>query len=63
VREKVIDDDEDLYLHVRVSHRIGYFHVVLNEDGSIVAVTTGDNDSDAWDRMRGELKRRGIDVN
>ena len=63
MRVKVIDADEDTYLQLRISHsQLGYIHVVVHEDGSLVAVATGGNDSDTWDRIRGELKRRGIDV-
>jgi hypothetical protein len=63
LRVKAIRTWKETCVHFRVEHApLGFIHIVIHEDSRIVAVTTGGNDSDAWDRMRGELKRRRIDV-
>ena len=63
MRVKAIRTWKETYVHFRVGYKpLGFIHIVVHEDSRIVAMTTGGNDSDTWGRMRGELKRRRIDV-
>jgi hypothetical protein len=63
LRVKVIHEDEDTYLQLRISYeQLGFIHIVLHEDASLVAMATGGTDSDTWDRVRGELGRRRINL-
>src|SRR4051794_6346460 len=52
LRAKVLEDAEDAFVHMRVGLvEFGFIHVVVHHDGSLVALTTGRTDSDAWERM------------
>lgn len=64
VRVKFIDTlEEDVYLQLRISvAELGFAHLVLDGDGAIVALVTGATDADAFGRLRGEMKRRGIEL-
>jgi hypothetical protein len=63
MRVKALLEGALTYVQVRVEHaQLRHCHLVVNEVGSLVAFVTGGNDADAWDRLRGELRRRGISV-
>jgi hypothetical protein len=63
MRVKLIDTGDDTYMQVRIwSYELGYAHLVLHEDGAIVALVTGATDADTWNRLQGELRRRGVEL-
>jgi hypothetical protein len=64
IRVKFIDTlDEDVYLQLRIwIAELGFAHLMLEGDGAIVALVTGATDADAWDRLRGEMKRRSVEL-
>lgn len=62
LRVKVLDTGDEHLLQLRIElPRVGYAHVVLDQDGAVMALVTGATDSDAWSRLQGELRRREID--
>jgi hypothetical protein len=55
--------EEELFVQLRLKHsERGFMHAVFTDAGTFVTSATGGTDKDAWDRLRGELGRRGIDV-
>jgi hypothetical protein len=64
LRAKVLlTEDEKLYVQLRIwySER-GFMHAVVDEAGTFITSVTGGTDKDTWDRLRGELSRRDIEV-
>jgi hypothetical protein len=64
VRTKVlVDDDGDDLLQLRVEIASeGYLHLVVDCHRQLVAMSTGSTDDDAWQRVKGELQRKGYDL-
>lgn len=63
MRVKLIDTGEDTYMQLRIeAYELGYVHLVLHQDGAIIALVTGATDADAWGRLQGELRRRGVEL-
>jgi len=56
-------DDEESLLRVRLFARdFGHTELVLASCGRIVSLTSGKTDKEAYSRTRGELSRRGIEL-
>lgn len=63
MRVKLMDTGEKTYVQVRIeAYEVGFVHLVLHDDGAIVAMVTGATDADAWGRLQGELRRRSIEL-
>ena len=63
VRAKQVTDDEWALLHLRAYlPEVGWVHIGLDEDSSLAALATGQTDKDAFARFRGELERRGYEL-
>ncbi len=57
------DDEEESFVRLRASVRdFGDIHMVVSDWGRIVATVSGRSDSDADNRLRGELRRKGIEL-
>jgi hypothetical protein len=62
-RAYVDDDDEESLLRLRLFVKeFGAIQVVISEWGRVLALITGRTDSDAYTRIRGELVRKGIEL-
>lgn len=65
VRAKLYHDDETTIVQVRSwLDSIGLYHhtYIDAESGGVLAITTGTQDHDAYDRAKQELRRRGIEM-
>jgi hypothetical protein len=65
VRAKLFEDDEHSVLQIRAwLDSIGHYqHVYVDTaTGGVLAVTTGTQDGDAFERGKQELIRRGIEL-
>jgi hypothetical protein len=65
VRAKLLQDDDHSVIQYRAWFETleHYHHVYVDaETGAVLAVTTGTQDGDAYERAKQELHRRGIDL-
>jgi hypothetical protein len=65
VRSKLYQDDDRSIIQYRAwLDALGLYHhiYVEAETGAVLAVTTGTQDGDAYERAKQELHRRGIDL-
>lgn len=57
------DDEEELLLRLRLyASEYGHVHVVISSYGRILALMSGRTDADVYNRIRGELARKGIEL-
>lgn len=65
IRAKVHYDDDGEGALIRIRAYVapeGYIHIVVDDRGRLAAFVTGGTDADAYERVKGELKRRGYDL-
>jgi hypothetical protein len=57
------DDDEEVLLRLRLSVKeFGAIQIVVSNWGRVLALISGKTDGDAYGRIRGELARKGIEL-
>jgi hypothetical protein len=63
IRVKLIETEDDNLVQLRIwSNELGFAHLLLDDNGAIVALVTGGTDADTWGRLQGEMRRRNIDL-